>query len=127
MVRFDFVLSGTDASSSFTLNLEEGRTGEILMGRNVPLVSTPTPSGAAVPRQDIGTRVRADFSMSGDDIVLHTNFEMSSADAGSPVSLRKLTASGDLPATPGKSTVVLSVDDDKKHHLELRVTPTRIP
>jgi hypothetical protein len=125
MYRFDFVLTGADVNAAFSLNLEEGRPGEVSMGKNIPLISTSTPApGVVAPRQDVGMKVRAEFTPVGDDVVLHVNLELSASDSGQPTTFRKITASSDVLAPTGKSTVVSSVDEDKKH-LQLTVTPSR--
>jgi hypothetical protein len=126
MYRFDFVLTGADVNASFSLNLEEGRPGEVSMGKNIPLISTLTPApGVVAPRQDVGMKVRAEFTSVGDDVVLHVNLELSGSDSGQLTTFRKITASSDLLAPTGKSTLVSSVDEDKKH-LQLTVTPSRM-
>jgi hypothetical protein len=125
MYRFDFVLTGTDVNASFSLNLQEGRGGQVSMGKNVPLLPTPTGNGVSAPRQDMGLRVSAEFVPSGDDVVLHVNLELSGSDSTQPTAFRKITSTSDVLAPSGKSTLVTSLDEDKKH-LQLSVTPSRI-
>jgi len=123
--RLDFVLAARDAAgpprnTAFTLNLEEGDQGEVLVGRNVPLVATTT---MVSPRQDVGLRVRAHYWVHDDDLLLAVDSEMSALEA--PAEIRKIVARSDALAPVGKSTLVTSLDDDAKHY-QLSVTPTRL-
>ncbi|HEY1957753.1 MAG TPA: hypothetical protein VGH28_19165 [Polyangiaceae bacterium] len=123
--RLDFVLAAHDGASpakntAFTLNLEEGDQGEVLVGHNVPLVVT---TNMIAPRQDVGLRVRAHFFTRGDDLLLDVDTEMSAVEA--PSDIRKIVTRGNALAAAGKSTLVASLDDDAKHY-QLRVTPTRL-
>jgi len=121
--RLDFVFTASDGNSpakstAFTLNLEENEKGDTLIGRNVPLTATPN---VVSPRQDVGLKVRARYSMRGDDLLLAVETELSAVDGASDI--RKLVTRGDALAHPGKSTLVASLDDDHKRY-ELDVTPT---
>jgi len=129
--RFDFVLTVKDGSgaatpSTFTLVLEDGHPGEVHVGKNVPLTLAP-PSGTgpalASPRQDVGLKVKAIFRPLGDDVLLDVNLEMSQHDP--PSTIRKVTATGNALASPGKPALVTVLDDDKKHW-ELNVTATKM-
>lgn len=128
--RFDFVFTtsdgGTSTATSFTLNLEDAQRGEVLVGKNVSLSAAPAgggpPSGG--PRQDVGLKVVAVFwTMGGDDALLELTTEMSTVEGQS--SIRKVVSKGDALATPGKSTLVMSLDDEHKRY-QLTVTPTKL-
>ena len=120
MYRLDFTLTGDAATtSSFTLNLEEKDQGEIMVGKNVPL-STATTG----PRQDIGLKIRAFFEMRAEDVLVHVTTELSTFEGPSSI-IRKSTATDEVLASPGKSALVTSIDDDRKH-LQLVVVATRL-
>lgn len=123
--RLDFVLTAHDGagapkSTAFTLNLEEGDQGEVLVGHNVPLSVSAT---GMAPRQDVGLRVRAHYFERGDALMLAVDTEMSALDA--PSDIRKIVARDDALAPVGKPTLVASLDDEAKHY-QLSVTPTRL-
>jgi hypothetical protein len=142
--RLDFVLTPKDpkdatlAPTTFTLNIPDYQSGEILVGKNVPLlVSGPpvpvTGGGAAVPhlatpRQDVGLKVKAHiqpFPNAGDDFLMDVDLELSAVDGAPVASIRKVTARGAAVAMAGKSSMIVSLDDDKRHY-ELTVTPTKL-
>jgi hypothetical protein len=115
--RFDFlVTSGEATAGTYTINLEEGQAGEFHVGRNVPIA----PSQARV---DVGLKLRTRFQTSGDDVLLHTTTEMSTADE--PSTIGKLTTTGDTILVNGKPTLVTSMDDGHKRH-QVTVTATRM-
>lgn len=123
--RLDFVLAARDAAgatrdTAFTLDLEEGNKGEVVVGRNIPLSTGTNPSAA---RRDVGLRVQARCFARGDDLVLDVDTEVSSSEP--PSDIRKIVARGNALARPGRSTLVASVDDDGKHY-QLNVTPTKL-
>lgn len=124
--RLAFVFSASDAAgaerkTAFTMNLEEEQNGEVLVGRNVPLVVNA--SGFASPRQDVGLKIAAHYDVRGDDVLLFVSTELSALEA--PSEIRKLVTRGQALAEPGKATVVASLDDDHKHY-QLAVTPTKL-
>ena len=137
--RFDFVLtsnegSATPSSTSFTLNLEDGQKGEMLVGKNVPISPAPIaptlpPAGSAhlggfgAPRQDVGTKVLASFRAQGDDVLLDVSIEMSTFDP--PSTIRKVVARGNALASLGKPALVTTLDDDHKRY-QLSVTSTKL-
>ena len=111
------------------MSLQELEKGEMHIGKNVPLhVTSPSATGGVAtgavgtPRQDVGTKLQAAYRMVGDDLLLDVTFEMSASD---PPAIRKVTARGNALATPGKSALVASLDEDKKHY-QLTVTPTKL-
>lgn len=142
--RFDFVLTPKDpkdatlAPTTFTVNIPDHQSGEIMVGKNVPLqVSSPPPPpgpGATsgphfAPRQDVGLKVKAHiqpFPNGGDDFLMDVDLELSAVETGTPVAtIRKLTARGAAVATAGKSSLIVSLDEDKRHY-DLTVTPTKL-
>jgi len=138
--RLDFTLTITDpgkppSTSEYTLNLEEHGTGEIRLGKNVPLSTpAPPPSGAppgapsvGVARQDVGFLLRGNFAMSGESLLLHSDFEMSSADEAAVRTIHKVSLRGDALVTPGKPALVSSSEDPSSHRRhQLTVTATRL-
>jgi hypothetical protein len=128
MFRLDFVVTSADGgASTFSLGVAERRRAEIMVGKNVPLSAAP-PSGSAplppAPRQDVGLKISAEVAPDGDDVVVHVNVESSSFDP--PSSIRKLVASADILAVPGKATPAIKLDDDHKH-FEITVLTTPLP
>jgi hypothetical protein len=129
--RLDFVLTASDGTgapktTSFTLNLLEADRGEVRLGKNIPIaMGAPVGAGApamGVARQDVGLRVDAQYRTLGDDVLLEVSTELS---ASEPPEIRKVTMRGVALAAPGRSTVVTTVEDDRKRY-ELSVTPTRV-
>ena len=120
--RLDFVVSTTEASkpvasSTYTLNLEEQRSGELHLGSNVAL--------SAQARQDVGLKIHCSFEMVGDDLLLHNATEMSSFE--DPPSIRKIATSGDGVVTPGKLALIDSLEDPVSHRrYEVAVTATKL-
>lgn len=146
--RLDFVLTPKDAKdatltpTTFTVNLPEHSSGEMMVGKNVPLQTNapfpPTSGGNAPPfhaggvaRQDVGLKVKAHiqpFPGGADDFLLDVDLELSAVEGGSgaPVAtIRKITSHGSAVAVAGKSTLIVSLDEDKRHY-ELTVTPTKL-
>lgn len=145
--RLDFVLTPKDpkdaslAPTSFTVNIQDHSSGEIMVGKNVPLqAGPPVPAAAAgsgpaapmlhmSPRQDVGLKVKAHlqpFQNGGDDLLLDVELELSAVEGGNPVAtIRKITARGAAVVAGGKSALIVSLDEDKRHY-ELTVTPTKL-
>ncbi len=145
--RFDFALTGVQIAeapdTSFTLTLEEDYPGEVLVGKNTALASSAppplTPAAGSAPgappsrppvaptmRQDIGVKVRGSFvpaGGAGDDVLFDGDAEISWLEPGG--SIRKMTARPRLVVSPGKSAVVLGVDEGQKHS-RLTVTATKV-
>jgi hypothetical protein len=120
--RLDFVVSTTEvskpvASSTYTLNLEEERSGELHLGNNIALSSQA--------RQDVGLKIHCVYEMVGDDLLLHNSTEMSSFD--DPPSIRKISTSGDAVVAPGKLALIDSLEDPTTHRrYEVAVTATKL-
>ena len=131
--RFDLVLTPRDATSSvapstFAITVEEGRSGEVMVGKNVALVAAPVSASApppayAAPRQDVGIKLVLFYRTSGDDLLLDVRTEMSAHEP--PSTIRKVTTTGNALASAGKSTLIVALDEDKKHY-DLSVTPTKL-
>jgi hypothetical protein len=138
--RFDFVLAANDGSApggggtTFSLVLQEAEKGEVVVGKNVSLASSPPssppaggpgPSFGSMARQDVGTKVAASFRMTstGDDVILDVATELSTFEP--PTSVRKMVMKGNAIATPGKPALVTTLDDDHKK-LQLTVTATKL-
>ncbi len=128
--RFDFVLSETDghavpATTSFTLNLEEGAKGEIVSGRNVAIAPTgprPLPRISS-PRQDVGARIGATFRTLGDDALLDVNMALNAVESSS--SIRNFVSNGYALAPLGKPTLVTTLENDGTRY-ELTVVATKL-
>jgi hypothetical protein len=130
--RLDFVVTSNNATSptagagggTFTMNLEERHRGEITTGSNVALV----PSGNS--RVDVGMKVKAMYNTVGDDILIESSAELSSAESGAPGepgTIHKVAATGEALVPPGKPTLVASADDPQGHsHYQLMVTATKL-
>lgn len=119
--RLDFtVVSDSDSvpAHKLSMNLEEHSNGEVRSGMNVPLA----PSNA---RQDVGFLLKASYMMTGDDLMLVTDTELSAADDASRI--RKLVTRSEALVAPGKPTMVALVEDAKtKTKFELDVTATKL-
>ena len=130
--RLDFAVSTNDAATlpagpsggTFTMNLEENRRGQITTASNVAL----TPSGGS--RVDVGMKVKAMFYTVGDDILIESDAELSSAESGAPgqpSTIRKISATGEALVSPGKPTLIASAEDPQGHsHYQLMVTATKL-
>jgi hypothetical protein len=125
MYRLDFSIAGASTGQSappggtFTMNLEEGRTGEIVSGANIPV----GPTGQS--RMDVGLKIKATYAMAGDDLLLESATEMSSAD--DPSGIHKLTATGQALVAAGKPALIASVDDPQgKKRYQLTVAATKL-
>lgn len=133
--RFDLVLTPRDATSAvapstFAITVEEGRSGEVMVGKNVALVAAPVSSSSSspapahvAPRQDVGIKLVLFYRTSGDDLLLDVRTEMSAHEP--PSTIRKVTTTGNALASAGKSTLIVALDEDKKHY-DLSVTPTKL-
>ena len=128
--RFDFVLSSDEGgaaptSASFTLNLQELEKGEVVFGKNVALSTAgATASGPApIARQDVGIKVSVICRAVGDEVVLEVSAEVSSFEP--PSTVRKVVSRGSALATPGKPSLVATLDEDHQRH-RLTVTATKL-
>lgn len=121
--RLDFELTTNEAGkitkTMFSMTLPEERTGEAIIGDNVPF-----PTGTTTARQNVGLHVNASFSAHGSEILLDIDTELTERSSAS--AYHRIATKGTALATPGKSAVVMSIDHDKVH-TELTVTPTRLP
>jgi len=130
--RLDYALTVTEpgraaVTDTYTLNVEEGSSGEVRAGANIPLGSS---SSLTSPRQDVGILLRCQANREGSDLLLHDTAELSSpeprADDG-PRAIHKITSSGDVVVTPGKTALVASIEEPVSHaRYELTVTATKL-
>lgn len=106
------------------MNLEERHHGEIATGTNVAL----SPTGGS--RIDVGMKVKAEYDIVGDDILLESTAELSSAESGQPgqpSTIHKVVTNGEALVTPGRPTLVASADDPQGHSsYRLMVTATKL-
>jgi hypothetical protein len=119
MYRLDFELTTTEpgkpaATIAFSLNLDEHRVGEVTLGDNVAV-------GGA--RQNVGLRVSASYELAGGDLLLTVNTELSTL--VSPSATHRIQTQGMALATPGKQTLVASLDHDHAH-TQVSVTATKL-
>jgi hypothetical protein len=131
--RLDYGLTVTEAgkaptTSAYVLNVEEGQSGDVRAGANIPL-QTATGSMMA-PRMDVGVALHCQLARAGNELILHTSAELSApedrADPG-PRAIRKVTASDDAVVTPGKPTLVASIEEQVSHaRYEVMVTATKL-
>jgi hypothetical protein len=120
--RLDFVIAANDpgkaaASSAYTLSLEDMHNGELRMGTNIALSSQA--------RQDVGLMLKCYVEPLGEELLLHSTAEMSSAEE--PSTIRKITANGDALLSLGQQALVASVEDSISHkRFEVKVTATKL-
>ena len=142
MYRLDYTFTSNEAgkpptSTAYTLNVEENSVGEIRLGNNIPLQTSPAPSASsapsamrpfASPRQDVGFLLRCNYNVAGEDLLLHSDLEMSTADQQQPIAtIHKMTLRGDALVSPGKSAVVSTSEDPSTHqHYQLSVSATKL-
>lgn len=122
LYRLDFVIATTEpgkpaSTSAHTMNLEESSHGEIRVGTNVPL--------STQARMNVGLLVRCGFVPVGDDLLLDTDVELTSAD--DMPAIRKLTMRGNALVAAGRSSLVASAEDPGSHkRVEVTVTATKL-
>jgi hypothetical protein len=132
--RLDYAVSVSEpgkaaVTSSYVLNVEEGNSGEVHAGANIPLVTSSSPSHAS-PRQDVGVLLRCQLTRAGNDLLLHDTAELSSPelrDDDGPGAIHKISANDDVVVTPGKPALVASVEEPVSHaRYEITVTATKL-
>lgn len=129
--KLEFALTSKEGATngpptSFAITVEENRSGEVMIGKNVSLGTTTAAPNAPIvhARQDVGLKVKTHVrSSGGDDLFLDVSLEMSAQEANGAI--RKIVVQGNALASPGKATQIVVLDDDKKHY-ELSVTPTKL-
>ena len=127
VVRFDFELATTESGkpttlTQFTMTLDENRSGEAMLGDNIPLAGSGGATGAPM-RQNVGVRLVAKFETRGSDLLLDVDNEVSSLSG--PSTFHKTSTHNVALATPGKKTLVVAIDRDHTR-TQLSVTPTRL-
>ena len=129
--RLDYVVTVTEPgkptmTSTHTMNVEDGNSGELHAGANIPLVASTSSS----PRQDVGLVLRCRLNRLGEDLLLHSTAEVSNPEPGvdqGPRAIRKISANGDVLASPGKPAVVASVQEPVSGaRYEVTVTATKL-
>ncbi len=125
LYRLDFAIAGpgTDASTNYngtyTMNLEEGRHGELVSGANTSLA----PAGNL--RTDIGVKIKAIYAMSGEDLLIETDAEMNAVDE--PTGSHKIVTRSCALVSPGKPALLASADDARgKKRYQLTVAATKL-
>ena len=130
--RLDYVVTvsepgKTTTTSTHTMSVEEGNSGDLHAGANVPLVTSSTGSS---PRQDVGLVLRCHLSRVGEDLLLHSTAEISGPESGDdpgPRAIRKISANGDALVSPGTPAVVASVQEPVSGaRYEVTVTATKL-
>ncbi|MEO8876754.1 MAG: hypothetical protein ABI461_14270 [Polyangiaceae bacterium] len=125
--RLDFVVASNNPTSAtggpgagaFTMTLEEGHPGEIRSGSNVALA----PNGTS--RIDVGMMLKASYFMAGEDLLLDSSAELSSADE--PGTIHRLVAKSNALVSPGKPALIASAEDQQGHtRYQLTVTATKM-
>ncbi len=130
--RLDFTLSSNDAKSNvpegtFTMNLQENEVGLLSTGRFVTLPANggTEKASTSTTRTDVGLTLNESYRMVGGDLLVRSNAEFTGIeDAGV---LRKLAARDEALVTPGKPTLVSSIDDASSHKkYQVMVTATKL-
>lgn len=130
--RLDFVVTSGEASAppskeQFTLNLLDREHGDISVGRDVPLQAGGL-NGAVSPRTDVGLRLGATCSSSGEDVLAQVRLEVSDPEnvlPGIPTAIHKATGEGDVLLKLGEPTLALRMDDGHKQY-DVNVLATRL-
>ncbi len=130
--RLDFTLSSNDAKSNvpegtFTMNLQENEVGVLSTGRviAVPVSTASDKGGAATMRTDVGLSLNESYRMVGGDLLVRSSAEFSGVEDSGV--LRKLAAKDEALVTPGKATLVSSIDDASSHKkYQVLVTATKL-
>lgn len=129
--RLDYVVTVSEPgkptlTSTHTMNVEDGKGGNLHAGANIPLVA----SSSASPRQDVGLALHCHLTRLGEDLLLESNTEITNPEPGAdqgPRAIRKVSAKGEAVATPGKPTVVASVQEPVSGaRYEVTVTATKL-
>jgi hypothetical protein len=119
--RLDFVVTTAEASkastpSKYTINIEENQHAELRVGANIPLGNV---------RTDVGLKLRCQVSSMGDDLLVHNDTELSAVE--DLPAIHKVSASGDAVVSPGKPTLVASLEEPVSHRrYEVTVTATKL-
>ncbi|HEX7665319.1 MAG TPA: hypothetical protein VF407_12430 [Polyangiaceae bacterium] len=124
--RLDFAVTSNDPQATpndqaqgghYSLTLGEHKTGRITSGANVALV----PSNA---RLDVGTKLLASYRMEGDKLLVDSEAELSSSEAGT---IHKVVVEGEALVAENQPTLVAKADDPQgRTRYQLMVTATRL-
>lgn len=125
--RLDFTVAENEpgkaaSSTAYALNLGEHSTGEIKMATNIALAG---PARGSTMRADVGLVLRASFAVSGDDLLVDDEVEISSPKDAQ--TFRKMSAKGNALVVPGQPAMVASVEDPVGHrHYQVTLTATKL-
>ncbi|MEO8797510.1 MAG: hypothetical protein ABI551_06465 [Polyangiaceae bacterium] len=124
--RLEFAVTSTDPQATasdrpqvghYSLTLGESRVGRITSGANVALAPTNN-------RLDVGTKLRASYRMAGESLLVDSEAELSSNEAGT---IRKIVFDGEALVAANTPTLVAEADDPQGHtRYQLMVTATRL-
>jgi hypothetical protein len=119
--RLDYLVSVSQPgravlTSAYTMNVEDGSTGDLHAGANIPLQASKGPTS---PRQDVGLRLVGHVTRVGEDLLLHNSTEISApgdddSEEGAR-SIRKVSATDDAVVSPGKTTLVARLEEPASH------------
>jgi hypothetical protein len=115
--------------SFYSMNVEDGSTGDLHAGANIPLVASPK-GGMMSPRQDVGVRLKGSVTRLGEDLLLQNLAELSGP--GEEVeegarAIRKITAHDDAVVPLGKPTLVARLEEPVSHtRYEVTVTAAKL-
>lgn len=124
--RLEFALRAKDTaatapSTTFVIQVADRDTGEMMVGKNIPLPSLQP--GGPSPRQDVGLKVKAHVrERSPNDLLVDVSTELSASES---TSVRKVVSHGSVRARPGAQALVSRVADDTQTY-ELLVTASRV-
>jgi hypothetical protein len=124
--RLEFALRAKDdaataPSTTFVIQVADRDTGEMMVGKNIPLPSLQP--GGPSPRQDVGLKVKAHVrERAPNDLLVDVSTELSASES---TSVRKVVSHGSVRARPGAQALVSRVADDTQTY-ELLVTASRV-
>lgn len=118
-----FVFTTTDGAAKTTTQtfeqvVEEDDNAFLHAGKNVPLV-LPSIAGAkldAVPRQDVGLKVKSRLEQRDGRLVVGVDFEESAAEDTNPVTIRKMSTYGKALVTAGQPAEIFRIDEAGKRY-----------
>lgn len=124
--RLDFAVTSTDPRAAtsdppqvehYALTLGEHRVGRITSGSNVALAPTNN-------RLDVGTKLRASYRLEGDALLIDSEAELSSSEAGT---IHKIVLDGEALVPANEPTLVAEADGPQgRTRCQLMVTATRL-
>ncbi len=135
--KLDFVIAELEDgkrvnSRSYSMMAQEKRSATINVSTRVPVPTTtaPTPS---INYMDVGLTLEYTVAEEGGMVVVNGRTRIDSFAEGQPIGsvtmpvTRRVSADGQAAVTPGKPTIISSVDDvNSKKRYEVQVTATKI-